>query len=488
MNVNKNAIANYASRLWSGLSTFIFIPIYLKILGDEAFGLITFSMTLLGIAFLIDMGISSAFAREVARGQSSWEVATLLRTLEKLYLLILILIIFLAVPISYLIAIYWLNTSSIDVSVIQRCIVLMIASSIIQVFMALYVGGLLGSNRHVAVAVFQIVFIIFRSGLVILPVLFFRNIEIFFIWQLLISLLFLIIVREILWEQFKSIRNNVKFNVSAISKIKNFAIGMFGITLISSINTHSDKIVISKYFTLSELGGYSIASLIGQIPSMLALPLAITILPRLTRYAAENKTTNLLKVFMYYSMLVSLIAFCSAGAIIALTPEILRIIGSSQPDVELVNATRLLTIGGALLAAQYMPYHLAIACGHTRSNLIIGGAMAATFPIALVLGVQSFGMIGAAWPWLLLNFICAVSLAWAIIPKFLGPHLIEWGLKANIMQFFINAVILCTVHYIININNYNLIERISSTLFGCLIAVIINVIYIIRYRKTFNYL
>jgi hypothetical protein len=96
LQINWNIAANYASRLWGGISTFVFAPLYLRILGPEAFGLITFSTTLLGIVFIVDMGLSNTFAREMARTTDKRTLADLLRSLEWVYVGIILLFLLVA--------------------------------------------------------------------------------------------------------------------------------------------------------------------------------------------------------------------------------------------------------------------------------------------------------------------------------------------------------------------------------------------------------
>ncbi|MCW6537272.1 lipopolysaccharide biosynthesis protein [Sphingomonas lycopersici] len=478
MRVNRNIVANYASRLWSGLSTFAFVPLYLRLLGPEAFGLVTFSMTLLGVAFILDMGMSNAFAREMAREPSRVRLATLLRSLEIVYLGSVLLVALLTIPGSRLIANYWLNASTLDPSQIRRCVALMLMSSMLQVMMALYMGGLFGSNRHVAAASFQIGFGFVRSGLVLIPLYFLRNVEFIFVWQLGASLLCLLLLRSAAWRDLRNSDAPAHFSLNALRTVGRFAGGMFGIALISTINTQSDKIVVSKIFSLTDFGAYSIASLIGQVPSMLALPLAITILPRLTAYAARDEHSALLTAYLRYSMMIAIVAFGAAGGIIAGAPQLLSLITAAQPNASLVDATRLLAIGGAFLATQYMPYHLAIACGHTRTNLILGSVSAAVLPFAIWFGAERMGLLGAAWPWLVLNATGSVLLAWRIIPRFLGSHLTEWAFKANILPFAINAAIIIPGSLLIESTVSDLVPRLGLIALLCSAAMAVNILFL----------
>ena len=53
--------------LWSVVSVYLFIPIYLTFLGPEAYGLIGFYTTLLGVLAFTDLGLTATLNREMAR-------------------------------------------------------------------------------------------------------------------------------------------------------------------------------------------------------------------------------------------------------------------------------------------------------------------------------------------------------------------------------------------------------------------------------------
>lgn len=440
MRINRNVVANYASRLWTGLSTFLFVPIYLRLLGPEAFGLVMFSTSVMGVVFVLDMGMANTFAREVALKRDTGRLAVLLRSLEWVYFWMLLLVLVIALITSGLIATYWLNSSSLPFGEVRLSVALMLVSASLQVMMALYIGGLLGSNRHVEAAGYQIGFSIIRSGLVILPIYFWPRTELFFTWQLLASVGCLLLLRRSIWRLVNT-GSRPNFSSTALRAVSGFAGGMFGIALISAINTQSDKLVASKVFSLEQFGLYSIASLVGQVPSILALPLAITVLPKLTEYIGRADHRNLLAVYMRYSFMVSAVSYTSAIGVFIGVESILFLATGKEPAPELISTARILAAGGALLASQYMPYHLAVASGHTRTNLVFGTFSAVVMPIAMLYGANRFGIKGAAVPWVVMNAGATVFLAWRIVPRFLGPHLAEWYCRANLLPLVVALIV-----------------------------------------------
>ena len=65
--MKKNIAANYVGRAWGFISVYLFVPLYLKFLGIEAYGLVGFYSTLLGVLAFADIGSTATFKREIAR-------------------------------------------------------------------------------------------------------------------------------------------------------------------------------------------------------------------------------------------------------------------------------------------------------------------------------------------------------------------------------------------------------------------------------------
>ena len=113
MSLKKNVIANFVGQGWTALMGIAFIPLYIKYLGVEAYGLIGFYAVMQAWLILFDMGITQTLNREMARfsagAHTSQSIHDLLRSLE-IVALILVACIFLIVFISAdYISTRWLN-------------------------------------------------------------------------------------------------------------------------------------------------------------------------------------------------------------------------------------------------------------------------------------------------------------------------------------------------------------------------------------------
>src|ERR1700733_10459002 len=85
----RNIIANYVGGGYAALVQIAFMPLYIKSLGLEAFGLIGFYMSLQAMMALMDMGMTPAMTREMARYRAGTytiaQMRALLRPIEFVY-------------------------------------------------------------------------------------------------------------------------------------------------------------------------------------------------------------------------------------------------------------------------------------------------------------------------------------------------------------------------------------------------------------------
>src|SRR5690348_4798874 len=67
MSVRISILANYAGQLYATLIGILLVPLYVRIMGVEAYGLIGFFTMLQGWFLLLDMGLTPTLGREAAR-------------------------------------------------------------------------------------------------------------------------------------------------------------------------------------------------------------------------------------------------------------------------------------------------------------------------------------------------------------------------------------------------------------------------------------
>lgn len=69
--MKKNILANFIGRFWGVLSNFLFVPLYIKILGLESYSIISFTLVLNGIMAMMDASLTATLSREFASRHNS---------------------------------------------------------------------------------------------------------------------------------------------------------------------------------------------------------------------------------------------------------------------------------------------------------------------------------------------------------------------------------------------------------------------------------
>ena len=151
--LKKNIVASFAGNIWQVIMGLAFIPLYIKFLGVESYGLIGFYAMLQGVLSVLDMGLSAILTRELARlsvtpGKNQ-EMHNLVRTLEIIYWLLAVLSGIIIVAIAPFAAHHWLKASELSPQTIEQSIRIMGFAMALQWPASFYSGGLVGLQRQI---------------------------------------------------------------------------------------------------------------------------------------------------------------------------------------------------------------------------------------------------------------------------------------------------------------------------------------------------
>lgn len=464
----KNIIANYIGRLWGIISVFVFVPFYIKILGIEAYAVINFYTVILTIMFFADGGLSATLNREIARSNDKKHLGNMLYTIERLYLGICLFIVLFIALFSGMIANNWLNSQTIPTDDLRIYIGLMGVSVAFQLFTTLESSGLMGLEKQVLSNIIQVSSSMFRSAVVLLPLYFYPTLLTFFIWQTLMNVLFFFITRYNLWKYIKT-EVSYSFDKQVLKTVGRFAGGMMLMAIISSLNTQIDKLVISKLLSLKEFGYYSLAGVLSQVPVLIITPIAVAILPRMVKFTVTRDTERLTKLFHFNSFIISSLATSVALVLFLFTKDFVLIwTHDATIAIAIENVTKVLLLGGVFLSFQIMPYHLAIANGHTKTNVRLGIISLLLIIPALFFFVKGYGLIGATFTWLMLNIVAYFYLGYFLVGKFLKHEFRKW--------LFYDTMIPITITFFIGIISYYVTNDLPNGLYVLIYSAIIGLI------------
>jgi O-antigen/teichoic acid export membrane protein len=410
--VKRNIIANFAGQGWAALMALAFVPLYIKFLGIEAYGLIGFFAMLQGAFQILDFGLSQTMNREMARYTSlpekAGEARDFVRTLEVGYWAIGIVIGATVLTASPFIAEHWIKPGAIPVKTIHHAVMIMGVVAAFQWPLSFYDGGLMGLQKQVlsnsikiglsTLSSFGAVFILWKVS---------PTITAFFAWQIFVSALSLIFFTVSLWRSLPPADRPPVFNPNLMRNIWRFAAGMSGIALSAIILMQLDKVILSKLLTLEMFGYYTLAGVVSSvIPTLLGGPVFNAIFPRFTSLGAMNDETALNLLYHQGSQLMATLVLPVAVVLAFFSFDILLLwTGSAKTADAASPIVSLLVIGMALNCLMAMPYALQLSHGWTSIGLRINTFLIITLVPAIYFMATRYGVMGAAAVWVVLNSI-----------------------------------------------------------------------------------
>lgn len=427
-------MANYVGRAWGFVSVFLFIPIYLKFLGIEAYGLVGFYSILLGVLAFADMGFSATLNREMARlsarEDSAEDMRDLVRTYEMAYLCISSVLAVIVWSTSPLIAEHWLRSDVLEPAQITIVLRLMGIAIAFQLNAGLFSGGLMGLQQQVWANGLQIAWGAFRGiGSVLVLWLISPTILAFSAWQTISNGAYFLGVRSSLWHflAFGSKRTAPRFKWRVFRETWRYAAGMAGMAGIFTLLTQTDKLAVSKLLPLEMLGYYTLAGTVASLPGMLAGPIVRAVFPRLTGLAENGDQQGLSKLYHRTSELVAVAIIPAGVTAIVFSRELILIWTGSADAADNAGLTASLLVAGSLMQSiTAVPYYVALAHGDVRLNLKVGIASVAVLLPLLLFLIPEYGVAGAGSSWLIMNCIIVPPYMYFLHRQFLAGELTRW--------------------------------------------------------------
>jgi O-antigen/teichoic acid export membrane protein len=297
----------------------------------------------------------------------------------------------------------------------------------------LYIGGLMGLQAQVRANTIQIGWGLFRGlGAVLVLWLVSPTVYAFASWQLLSNVIYCLVARMALWRVLRSFPGQAhpRFEWRVFHTTWRFAAGMLGMSVISTLLTQTDKLLVSKMLPLQMLGYYTLAGAVGSVPATLAGPIATAVFPRLTALVASESSDGLTSLYHRTCQLVA-IAVVPAGLTVALFARecIFAWTGSALLAERAALVASLLVGGQIIQALLVVPYYLALAHGYVRLNLQIGIASVVLILPLLIGLVVKYGIVGAGLSWLVMNLCTVPSYMYLLHRRILPGEFRRWLLR-----------------------------------------------------------
>lgn len=409
MSLKRNIFANYLGQAWTALMGLAFVPVYVRHLGVEAYGLVGFYAVLQACLVLLDMGITQTLGREMARytaGQRSVpSIQTLLRSIEWVgagTATILCAAIWLSA--SWL-ASHWIRPQTLAIPEIESAIAAMAFIIAMRLLEGLYRGGMLGLQQQVLSNVLGAALATVRwGGAAIVVVWWHPTITAFFAWQAAVSAVGTLVYRLILVRNLPATGSRTTFSLVALMEVRHFTGGMLATAGLALLLTQSDKLLLSRMLSLEAFGYYTLATLVSNALYQVVGPITQALYPRLTELAARRDATDLASTYHLGAQLMSVFLTPPALLLMVFGRDLLQVwTGDMVLALKVAPVLALLALGTMLNGLMSMPHMLQLAHGWSgfaaRLNLV---AVVLLLPL-IVWVAPRYGTIGTAWVWVALN-------------------------------------------------------------------------------------
>lgn len=455
MSFKKNITASYLGQGWAALMGIAFVPLYIKYLGMEAYGLIGVFAILQAWLALLDMGMTPTLSREMARyraGAISVEsVFDLLRSVEWICVGLTLLIIgsiWVAAP--YL-STAWLKVENLSIEMVIQAFVVMGFVISARLWEEVYRGSIRGMQQHVWLNIMQAVLATARwAGAFAVIIWISATLKAFFIWNGLVSLFSVIIYAHKTYHWLPSSDKTGKFSLDAIRSVGRFAGGMVIITLLALMLTQIDKLLLSGLLPLEQFGYYALASVIAAALGQLISPMNAAVYPRFSELVAHHDEKAIVRTYHNSCQLLSALIIPPA-LVLSIFAEQVLLFWTGDPVLtgSVAPILRLLAIGVLFNGFMNVPYMLQLAYGWTgfaiRVNLI---AVLIVIP-AIFLVVPRFGAIGAAWVWVILNVGYVLIGVQFMYRRLLPDQKWRWYREAIIFPLISGSVLTIMLYFIL---------------------------------------
>ena len=387
----------------------VFVPLYIKFLGIESYGLIGFFAMLQVMTGLLDMGFSGTLNREMARlsvlpGKEQ-EIRNLVRSLEIIYWCIALVIGIAVITASPFIAHHWVRAEQLSSSTIEQAVLIMGFTLMLQWPISFYVGGLTGLQRQIILNAINISISTLRGvGAVAVLWLISPTIQAFFLWQIIISAIQTFLLVTFFWHRLPKSESRPVFQKQLLKGIGRFAAGIGGTTILGIILTQVDKIILSKMLSLEMFGYYALASIIALSPLRVSVSLFASIYPRFTQLVSLNAEEGLKQLYHKGCQFMAVLIL-PASIVVALYSYEIILLWTQNPITAQKShvLVSILICGTALNALMYLPHALQLSFGWTRLFFFSNLVAVVLFVTSIVYMTANYGATGAASVWLILN-------------------------------------------------------------------------------------
>jgi O-antigen/teichoic acid export membrane protein len=407
--VGRNILANVAGTGLGMVVLLAVVPVYLRLLGDEAYGLVGLFTTVMVASTALDLGLGATLNREVARltarphaDGAGRDVAA---TLEAGGWGVGIVVGVLFAAAAPTIAGRWLTFSSLTPGDVCGALWLMAAAMPALIARGLYLAGLNGLQRQALANLVQVGGSVGRAGASVAALsLLAPTVTVFFVTQAVLLQLETLVVAVALRRALPASARGGRVRPAALRSVASFSAGVSGTMLLGFALTSLDQIVLSAILPLAEFGYYTLAVAAANSVGQLVQPVITAVYPRFSQLVERGDSPALAEEYHFFSQLVAVLVL-PLGALLVFFPGELLALWTRNDQVAPAVATvlGLRAVGTVLNALMRVPHVLQLAFGWSSLGAGVNAvALVVVAPATVALSLR-WGGVGAAAVYIGLN-------------------------------------------------------------------------------------
>jgi O-antigen/teichoic acid export membrane protein len=409
VSLKRNLVANYAGQALASVAGIIMLPVFVRYLGTESYGLVGFFTMLQSWTLLLDLGLTPTLARELARfsagALTQQRAATMVRALEWVFAGFGFACAWGISLSANWIARHWLKAHQLSQDEVSFSIVLMGGMLGLQWLGGIYRAGLVGLERMVVLNIVVAIATVVRTvGSWLVLACWSATPAAYFTFQVAATVVEVLVFRVLFYRRFSMTSAGFWPQFRSLHGSRAMAGGMAFLATLWVVLSQADKLTLSWLLDLSSYGSFAVAvSLAGGI-NQLAAPMIQALQPRFVALAAQGQAQALEALYRTSTQLMTVGLFAIVGTMACFsTPLLLAWTGNAEVSQRAARILPLYALGNGIVALLSLAFAVQFAYGRLRWQIMGTSVLGLIWIPGGYLAARHAGAIGTGWVWLLCN-------------------------------------------------------------------------------------
>ncbi|QYE35954.1 oligosaccharide flippase family protein [Polymorphobacter sp. PAMC 29334] len=472
-------LATVFGRGLSGGLALVVTPVYIRLLGTEAYGLFGFYLVLFATAMFLDHAVSSTIIRALARPPSNDDERQVyndtLRTGEALSIGTALIVGAAIIGFAPWLARTMIHAGSLPHDQVADGIRLIGLVTAAQWPTMLYSGALTGLGRLVELSLVRgAVAVVQWLGGAGLLWLVSPRIEVLLAWQGACVFLLAILLRYMIHRSMPRSKAPPRFSKQVVATSWRFGLGAMTIAVTGTILTQADKLLVSSSLPVTTFVAYSLAFTVASVTSVFIVAPAMSVaFPHFTRLYATADDLRLGNEYRRWTQL-TIVFLAPATCVLVLAPASLLnawLGARSTMSAEIAAYLPWIALGTMINAVMLLPFNLQLAAGWTLLSSIKNLLLLPIFLLTIVIGIPRYGAIVGAEAWLALNLSYYIVEVYCMHRRLLKNHLLRWWGIDTLLPVAASFAIFELLHTRFTPSSSSIIELLRSAVIALIVTI-----------------